>query len=322
MDPRPLPGTTLSVSPIAFGCWATGKDHWGDDVDDATSKAAIAGAADLGVTLFDTAPLYGHGHADRILREALGPRRHEVVIATKVGVRWDTPGGHPVSDLSPAFVRADTLASLKRLGLDRIPLLQVHWPCERGTPLEATLEALFRLVDEGLVGSVGLCNYDAPTLERAARLAPIVSLQTPYSLVRREFEGALRSVCTGEHGPRRLGVLAYEPLCRGLLTGKYGPKPPHFPPSDLRAADPRFRGRRFQRAWRLVEGLRRIGRHFGVGPAQIALAWVARQTGVTAAIAGAKRPEQVEENVRAARLLDDERIPWEVVDRMAAATRL
>ncbi len=322
MEARPIPGTTLSVSPIALGCWAFGKQHWGEDVSDAASKAAIREALEQGIDLFDTAPLYGHGHADRILREALGAKRHEVVVATKVGVRFDGPGGHPVSDLSPAFIRADAEASLRRLGLDVIPLLQVHWPCERGTPLERTLEALLQLVEDGLVRYVGLCNYDAKTLARAAQLAPIVSLQTPYSMVRRDFEGALSAVCTGAAGPRRLAVLAYEPLCRGLLTGKYGPDPPRFPPSDLRAADPRFRGRPFRTVLRLVEALWRVGRHFGVRPGQLALAWVARQTGVTAAIAGAKRPEQVRENAAAARLLDDDEIPWEVIDRMVHATRL
>lgn len=187
-----LPGTELELSRVGFGCWAIGGEYWGEDVDDAQSVRAIRRALDVGVTWFDTAPIYGWGHADEVLRRGLGARRADVVIATKVGARRSQTTGHAVSDLSPDHVRRDCEASLARLGVDCIDLLQVHWPCERGTPLEASLEALVELRSEGKVREIGLCNHDALTLARARDLAPIVSIQTPISMLRREYEGLSR----------------------------------------------------------------------------------------------------------------------------------
>src|SRR5690606_4887670 len=146
---RTLPHTDLQLSAIGFGCWAIGGAWWGDDVDDRQSIAAIHAALDHGINWFDTAPLYGHGHADELLVEALGSRRHDLVIATKVGVRYQNlAGAHAFSDLSPDHIVEDCEASLRRLRLETIPLLQVHWPCECQTPLEATLEALMALRSE------------------------------------------------------------------------------------------------------------------------------------------------------------------------------
>ncbi len=316
METRTLPGTELALSVIGLGAWAMGGLWWGDDVRDADSVAAVQEALDRGINWVDTAPLYGQGHADAVLREALGERRHQVIVATKVGPRWDGPGGHAVCDLSPAHVRADVEGSLSRLGLDTLPLVQLHWPCEQGTPLAATLETLFALRDEGKLRYVGLCNYGPDEVRAARRLGPVVALQTPLSMVRREYEQGLEGACA-ETG---MGVLAYEPLARGLLTGKFKAAP-RFPDTDLRARDYRFAGIPFQKAARLVEGLGRIAAHFDLPPAALALAWVLRRPGVTAAIAGAKRPAQVAANARAAEALAAG-IPWDVVDRMVDATRL
>lgn len=296
MEERLIPGTELRVSVVAFGSWAIGGEHWGDDVDDASSKEAVRAALDEGVTLFDTAPLYGRGHADEILREALGSRIRDVTVATKVGPRYE--GEHPVSDLSPENLRRDVEASLRRLGVDTIDLLQVHWPDELGTPLEASLEALIALRDEGKVRYLGLCNYDAASLERAASLAPIVVLQTPISWIRREYLHDL-APAVAKTG---VGVLAYETLARGLLTGKHRSLP-RFPESDMRRRDPRFWAAGFARLAPRVEQLRRKAEELGTTPAALAIAWTLRQPGVTSAIVGAKRAAQVRENVRAARLL-------------------
>jgi len=312
MKYRRLPGTDLELSVVGFGCWAIGGLWWGDDVEDEASKRAVRAALDVGINWFDTAPLYGHGRADRVLVEALGDRVGEAVIATKVGVRID--GEHAQSDLSPAHVRADALASLKRLGVERIDLLQVHWPCERGTPLEDTLGALVRLVEGGYVRHFGLCNYGPEALARARALAPVACLQTPLSLLRREYEGGLQAICDGEPP---LGALAYEPLCRGLLSGRFA-RPPSFPDTDLRARDPRFAGARFRHARRLVDDLERAAARLGVPTAALAIGWAASRPGVTAAIAGAKRPEQVRQNAQAARLVGRPRV-WRVIDAIAAA---
>ena len=123
MKYRLIPNTDLNLSVVGFGCWAAGGKWWGKDIRDEDSKAAISAAVDVGINWFDTAPLYGHGHADKVLVDALGPKRHDLVIATKVGVRWDGKGQHAQSDLSPAHIRTDTESSLKRLKLDSIPLL-------------------------------------------------------------------------------------------------------------------------------------------------------------------------------------------------------
>jgi len=317
---RQIPGTELEISVVGLGCWAIGGLWWGDDVRDESSSATIETALEQGCNWFDTAPLYGHGHADEVLTETLGGRRHDVIIATKVGVRWDGSGEHASSDLTPAYIRADTEASLTRLKLDRIPLLQVHWPCEEDTPLEQSMEELARLVDEDKVQYVGLCNYAPEALEMARTMTRIVSLQTPYSIMRREFEHGLQNECirpepTGDP----LGVLIYEPLCRGLLTGKFRYEP-SFPSSDLRARDDRFKGIRFLRANVLVRRLEAIAQKLGFPTSALALAWVLRQKGITSVIAGAKRPEQMIENSSAGKLLEHPTL-WPLMDRVVQAYR-
>jgi methylglyoxal reductase len=286
---RTLPGTDLQLSALGFGCWAIGGKWWGEDVDDRRSIAAIHTALDRGINWFDTAPLYGHGHADRILVEALGRRRHEVVIATKVGVRFRLGEGHATSDLSPDHIVADCEASLRRLELDTIPLLQVHWPCQAGTPLEATLEALMALRDGGKIKHFGLCNYGSDALTSALTYCPdLACLQTPYSMLRREFEYALREVVAPD-GAARLGVLVYETLGRGLLTGKFATRP-SFPESDLRHNDERFAEPTWSRLQPLIGALRVVAGKLNVPPGALAIAWTLRQVGVSVAIVGAKRP--------------------------------
>jgi len=158
MKTRRLPGTDLDLSVVGFGCWALGKQYWGDDVDDETSSRAIHAALDEGINWFDTAPLYGEGHADTVLVDALGTKKHDVIIATKVGVRLGGDGEHASSDLRPDHIVTDTEQSLKRLGLESIDLLQVHWPCEHGAPLDDTLAALEDLRSKGHIRHYGLCN--------------------------------------------------------------------------------------------------------------------------------------------------------------------
>jgi aryl-alcohol dehydrogenase-like predicted oxidoreductase len=310
MKTRKLPGTDLDLSVIGFGCWAAGKTYWGDDVDDKESAAAIRAAIDVGINWFDTAPLYGEGHADNILNQALGSDKHNVVIATKVGVRFGGEGEHASSDLSPQWIVEDTEASLQRLGLDQIDLLQVHWPCDHGSDFDDSLAALEKLRDSGKIRFFGLCNYDAEEVQTARQSPGMVSLQTPYSLLRREFENALRPACED------LGVLVYEPLCRGLLTGKFT-SPPNFPDTDMRAWDERFHGARFEHARGLVSDLTRVGQRIGLPTSAIALGWTIAQPGVTAAIAGAKRPQQVLENAMASSLLDMPKA-ISVIDKVAS----
>ena len=310
MRTRKLPKTDLQISVVGFGCWAIGKTYWGDDVDDNTSAEAVRAALDVGINWFDTAPLYGEGHADEVLVKALGSSKHEAIIATKVGVRFGGEGEHASSDLSPEWIREDTEASLKRLGLDAIDWLQVHWPCQRGTTLDDSIATLEALRSEGKIRYFGLCNYGADEVLAASRSEGMVSLQTPYSLLRRELEGPLLTAC-GD-----IGVVVYEPLCRGLLTGKFS-EIPQFPETDMRAWDERFQGSRFHHARRLINDLERVGAKVGLPTSAIAIGWAIAQPGITAAIAGAKTPLQVQQNALASRVLDEPKIS-RVVDKIAS----
>lgn len=313
---RTLPGTDLSLSVVGMGCWTIGGDYWGG-ADEAQSVAAVRAAVEAGINWFDTAPLYGNGRSDRVLAKALGSHIHQVVIATKVGVRLPGDGGeHARSDLRPEHVVADCEASLRRLK-EPLDLLQVHWPCEEGTPLQDTIAALEDLQDRGWIRHWGLCNYDAAEVRQARLLGRVASLQTPYSLLRRELEGELRDACLepGPHG-QPIGILAYEVLCRGLLTGRY-PVPPSFPEEDMRSWDERFSGPRFLYANGIAQDLARIGRKLGLSGAAVALAWAARQEGVTAVIAGARSPEQIRQSARAWQLLERDKV-WQVVDQVIA----
>lgn len=318
MKYRKLPNTDLELSVVGFGCWAVGGKWWGDDVRDDASIDAIRCALELGVNWFDTAPLYGYGHADEVLVRALGSRIKDVVVATKVGVRWDNAQVHATSDLTPDYVVEDCENSLRRLGVERIDLLQVHWPCEKGTPLSDTLDALTRLREAGKIREFGLCNYDAPSLENAIAHAPLATLQTPYSMIRREFEHGLRQVVQPEQTPR-LGVLAYEPLARGLLTGKFRTSP-DFPDSDLRARDDRFKGHAFLQLASFAQTITSAARKVKLPPSALAIGWVCSRPGVTAALAGAKTRAQVEENVKAA-LVADRADFWQVMDPVVDSFR-
>lgn len=307
---RVLPGTDLELSVVGLGCWPFGGRHWGP-VDDAQSIAAIRRALELGIDWFDTAPLYGDGHADRVLRKALGGRIGEVTLATKVGAVRDAATDEAFSDLSPTHIRADCHRSLKRLGVECIDLLQVHWPCERGTPIADTIGALETLREEGAIRHWGLCNYDAAGLEEALAIAPVRSLQTAYSLVRRDADAALLPLCR----ERRVGVLAYETLCRGLLTGKFGATPPRFGKDDMRGQDPRFWGARFLRIASVARTLEAAAQKVGAPTSALAIGWALGQPAITAAAVGAKSPAQVEANARAAQLLPHPRL-WQALARV------
>ena len=303
MKYRMLAGTDLRMSVVGMGCWAIGKKYWGDDVDDSTSIAAIHRALDLGINWFDTAPLYGDGHSDILLKRALKSTSAEYYIASKVGILNPGPSGHAESKLSAAHIRADLEASLIRLGRSHIDLLQVHWPCQYDTPYAESFGELDRLKDEGKIRHIGVCNYNAQDLPHLQQHARVVSLQTPYSLLRREFEMSLRPMCAG----MKMSVLAYEPLCRGLLSAKYKSMP-SFPESDMRSRDDRFTGARFRHGQQVASDMARIGQKVGLPAAAIAIGWVAAQPGVTAVIAGAKSPKHIEQNVLAHRVIDQERL--------------
>jgi len=316
MIKRTLPGTDLDLSVVGMGCWPLGGEHWGA-TDQQAQARAVRAALHVGINWFDTAPLYGAGQADRALAKALGADIHRVMIATKVGARADglSPegnDGHAHSDLRPEHIVADCEASLRRLR-EPLDLLQVHWPCEWGTPLEDSVAALQSLVDAGKIRHWGVCNYGPAQVRRLRAIGGVASLQTPYSLLRGEFEGGLLGAVSGDSP---VGVLAYEPLVRGLLTDKFKGGA-LFGPDDMRSRDDRFRGRRFLRGRLAASDLTKIGERVGVSAASLAVGWVASRPGITAVIAGCRSPEQVRQNVAAVRMLGRSKL-WEVVHKAAA----
>jgi len=277
---------------VGMGCWAVGGHGWGK-VDDGDSIAAIRRAFERGVTFFDTADCYGLGKSERILRKALGRDLAGLFLASKGGVRWDD-SGRVWNDSSPAYLRAALEASLRRLGLERIPLYYIHKP-DGTTPVPEIAGALSRFREEGLIGEIGVANFTAAQAEEAAAAAPVRAVQVRYNLLEREQGEALASLC------RRAGALlvTWGSLADGLLTGKYR-EGAAFGPDDHRSALPLFRGERFREGLRVVEALRPIAARRGVTPGQLALRWVMDSHPRACPLFGAKTAGQVEENLGAA----------------------
>jgi aryl-alcohol dehydrogenase-like predicted oxidoreductase len=302
--PRRLLGSTgPELTRIGLGTWAIGgpwRFGWGP-VDDEESIAAIRHAVDAGVNWVDTAPIYGLGHAEEVVGRALAGYSvgEDVFVATKCGRRSELDG-RIVSDLRPDAIRSECELSLRRLGVERLDLLQIHWPdLDSGTPLEDSWATLSGLVDEGKVRWLGVSNFDVDQLDRCERIRHVDSLQPPLSILR---QGALRTTIRWavEHGA---GVVAYSPMASGLLSGTFDRgRLASLPPDDVRLGKSEFCEPELSRNLALVARLRVVARDVGIGVADLAVAWVLAQEGVTAAIVGARRPEQIEGWLGAARL--------------------
>ena len=288
-------GSLLTV--VGFGAWAIGgpwRFGWGP-VDDGESIRAIQRGLDLGINWIDTAAIYGFGHSEEIVGKAIRGRRDKVFVATKCGILPDGKGGS-VRSSSPASIRREVEASLKRLGVDVIDLYQIHFP-EKTTPYEESWGAMLKLKEEGKVRHVGVSNYDIPKLERCATLAFPQSLQPPFSLLRRDIEKEILPYCR-DNG---IGVVAYSPMQAGLLSGSFDLT--KTAPDDWRRNDPMFQEPRLSRHLEFVEAIRPVARELHVTVGQLAIAWVLTHPGITSAIVGARRPAQVEENARAGELV-------------------
>ena len=292
MQYRKLGNSDLEVSVIGFGCWAMGKAFWGDDVVDDDSIVAVRHALDLGITLFDTAAVYGLGHSEKVLAEALGSRRAEIVLATKCGMSWDD-AGNISKNSSPEAIISGCEDSLKRLQTDVIDLFQVHWPDET-VPFEDTMDALVSLQQAGKIRAIGVSNFSAEQMRRMMSRGELASDQPPYSLLNRSIEREVLPFCRENN----VGVLCYSPMSRGLLTGRYGPDAT-FPATDARSQDGLWQGERFAQALAGVERLKAMAAEYGRTVSQLALAWVVSQPGVTVALAGAKRQWQIAETAAA-----------------------
>ena len=280
--------TDTYISCIGFGCAAMGGYDYGV-VDDSESKAAVRKALELGLNFFDTADVYGLGHAEKILCEALGSQRKEVLIATKVGVRWDNQG-NTKRDLRPKTIVRALEESLRRLKLDCIPLYQVHWP-DPSTPIEETLETLNKCQDDGKIRYIGCCNFPFELVEKAQKYSRLESIQLPFSLAEKGFE----DVITNTQKKYSMSVFCYNTLAHGLLTGKYG-KNSEFEGTDLRRRADHFHGEKLKENLAIIERLKVVAKRCGKTPAQVAIRWVLECPSASCAITGIKTSKQVQDN--------------------------
>ncbi|MCB9882007.1 MAG: aldo/keto reductase [Planctomycetes bacterium] len=291
MNTFPFGPSAQRLSRIGLGTWPMDGRDWGEP-DDELAIATIHTALDLGVNVFDTAPAYGPAHCEEVLGRALVGRREEAFVATKCGIRWNEVRYY--QDLSPDSIRFECEESLRRLRTDHIDLLQIHWPHD-ATPLEDSLDAMERLQQEGKVLHLGVSNFEVPLLERALARAPIASLQPPYHLFMRGVERELLPYCR----ERGLATFVYGPLCKGLLSGKWQRRPI---PDDIRRKDPFFGEGVLEQLLPLVDELVELARTAEMTPAQLALAHALSRPGISCALVGARRPEQIRETARAAEL--------------------
>ncbi len=286
METISIQGTSLRVSRIALGTWAMGGWMWGGS-DEQEAIRTIHAALDRGITLIDTAPVYGFGRAEEIVGKALaeGKRRDCAIIATKVGLEWRD--GRVYRNSSPARIRREIEDSLRRLRTDYIDLYQVHWP-DPLVEIETTAAVLGNLLMEGKVRAIGVSNYSPGEMDAFRRFAPIHTTQPPYNLFERDIENDVLPYAQ----KAGIAVLAYGALCRGLLSGKITAAT-RFDGDDLRKVDPKFHGPRFGQYLSAVAALDRFARkQYGKGVLALAVRWILDQGG-TVALWGARRPEQL-----------------------------
>lgn len=286
-----LSGIATTVSRVGLGGCPLGGHGWGA-FDEAEAARAVRRAVDLGITLFDTADIYGLGQAERLLAEALGSDRHRVVIASKGGVRR-SPDGRTFYDTSPGWIREALDGSLRRLRIDHLPLYYVHWP-DGATPLADTVSALDRCRVAGKIGAIGLSNVDGPQLAAACAAAPIAAVQVCYSLIDRERAESLLPTA------RRLGVpvITWGSLAQGLLAGRMTIDT-RFESGDRRSRYENFAGDKFAANVAFAAEVKAAAEGIGRTAAQVAVRWLLDQPGVGAVLFGAKRPQQVEDNAGA-----------------------
>ncbi len=310
MKYRTLGESGIPASTVAFGAWAIGGWNWGGQ-DEQQSIKALHAAIDAGINLIDTAPVYGFGTSERVVGRAIADRRDQVVLATKVGMRWDTDQGtlffrsnpeeiDPEGELavhvycSPESVRWEIEQSLQRLKTDYIDLIQTHWQDET-TPIADTMGELMKLKQEGKVRAIGACNVTIDQIEEYRAAGQFDTDQERYSMIDRE-QGEQKLPYCLRHD---IAFLAYSPLANGLLTGKLGPERT-FPPGDLRNVRPRFSVESRQAVNAFLDRIRPLAESHGITLAQLVIAWTLAQPGLTHALVGARTPQQAMENAAAA----------------------
>jgi len=303
---RTLGNSDLHLSAIGFGAWAIGggdwKFAWGPQDDD-DSIAAIHRALELGINWIDTAAIYGLGHSEEIVARALKSASAKPYVFTKCSMRW-REDGTIYNSLQAASLSEELEGSLRRLGVETIDLYQVHWPNPEAE-IEEGWEALARLREQGKIRWMGVSNFNVEKMKRLQKIAPITSLQPPYSMLRRAIETEILPYAQANN----IGVINYSPMVSGLLTGKMSAeRVAAMPADDWRKKAPEFNEPRLSKNLKLVDLLREIGNGHAVAPGVVAVAWTLHHPAITAAIVGGRSARQVEELAQALtfRLADEE----------------
>jgi aryl-alcohol dehydrogenase-like predicted oxidoreductase len=304
---RKLGNSDLQLTPIGFGAWAIGGGNWQfgwGSQDDNDSIHAIHHALDLGINWIDTAAVYGLGRSEEVVAQALKQSSHRPYIFTKCSMRWDD-NRQIYRSLKAASVREELENSLRRLQVETIDLYQIHWPNPE-EEIEEGWETLAKLKQEGKIRYIGVSNFNVDQMKRAQKIAPITSLQPPYSMINSAVQDEILPFCLQQN----IGVINYSPMVSGLLTGKMtAERVQNMPEDDWRRNNRNFVEPRLTRNLQLAELLREIGKPHNVQPGVVAIAWTLSNPAVTAAIVGARRPDQVDGIIPALnfRLSDEEK---------------
>jgi len=298
MTLRTLGQSDLRITPIGIGAWAIGGGKWEfgwGAQDDSESIAAIHAGLDHGMNWIDTAAAYGLGHSETVVGRAVQGLRARPYIFTKCSLVWDE-SGKISHNLQASSIRREAEASLKRLKVDMIDLYQIHWPAWSGGPesaspgsIEEAVGALAKLKAEGKIRHIGVSNFNAQQMQRAMHVAPIASLQPPYSLLATDVESSILPFALEQ----RIGVIVYSPMASGLLSGAMTrERIAALPEDDWRKNSPNFQEPLLSRNLRLVERLRAIGQRYNATPGEVAIAWTLLNPAVTGAIVGIRSAHQ------------------------------
>jgi len=296
MQTKQLGNSELHITPIGFGAWAIGGGDWAfawGSQDDNESISAIQKALDLGMNWIDTAAVYGLGHSEEIVARALKGREQRPYIFTKCALVWNDQ--REVSTVLKAdSIREELEASLRRLQVETIDLYQIHWP---NPDIEEAWTTLAELQKAGKIRYIGVSNFNVEQMQRIQKIAPITSLQPPYSMLARDVEAEILPFCQQQN----IGVINYSPMVSGLLTGAMTrDRIKNLPADDWRSRHPNFQEPLLSRNLELVELLRQIGQRHGRSPGEVAIAWTLRHPAITAAIVGGRSAKQVEGIIGAA----------------------
>jgi len=293
MQTRPLGKTGLQVSAVALGCWPmAGMTSPG--ANDPDSLATIRACFELGINHLDTAFMYGgQGESERLIARAIAGRRDELVLATKGGLHW-TAEGKQTHDASPQTLQRECDESLRRLETDRVDLYYLHAPDPK-VPVGESAGAIARLIEQGKVRAAGASNVTLAELEQFHAVCPLTAYQPPYNMLQRQIEADAIPWCR-QHG---VAVLVYWPLLKGLLAGRL-PRDHRFALGDNRLKYPMYHGDEWQKNQDLLDRLRQIAAAGGHTVAELVINWTINQPGITSALCGAKRPEQIRETARGA----------------------